>query len=237
MRWFCLGLGILLSSACGARSGVEDFEPGYAAPAGATVPSRASAGGASGVGGNANVDSCPTLRGDLIDDIEDGRTSKSIAPGLTLEWWPSYEPGAAIQIGSDKFTPRTGSRVTMHDRTDRASLGLGFRLSPCADISSARAVVFWARASASAWASVNIASQLDTPVSSGGWCFSTLCTPTVKWIELTKEWKRFELPFNSFTPPLQPNQLETFRSLELAVDIAPKSGPVELWMDDPALVR
>ncbi|HEX2670849.1 MAG TPA: hypothetical protein VHM25_08255 [Polyangiaceae bacterium] len=260
MRWVCLVLGIMVTSACGARSGVDALEWGYDAQAGAPVTaggrdgaatnhggtgaqggstatggSTTTSGGMTSGGGTTITDSCVPFSLNSIDDVEDGRIDKWIAPGLALNWWPRYEPGAAIQIGSEKLSPPRGSsHVAMHARTDGPSLGLGFELSPCAHIGYPRAVAFWARASGPMSARVLISSQTNTLASAGGWCYSTLCTPAHDSVRLSPEWRHFELPLSSFV--LQPpGGLEAFRSLEIS--LIEKRGPLELWIDDVEFLR
>ena len=249
MRRSGLGLGMVVLSACGARSGFDVLESGNEGPVNvisvagrAALASDSAGAGAHGGGTSSNVgsasqDTCVPFQFTLIDDVEDGQNDKMVRPGLMLAWFAGSKRGSAVQLGSQKLFPaRDSSRVAMHASTKGTTLSLGFQMTPCAHIGSPRAIAFWARANAPTWASVEIASQSNTSVSDGGLCYSTLCSPALDWIQLTSEWHRFELSLGSFTPQ-PPGGLEAFRSLELSVDAASMSGPVELWMDDPEFLR
>jgi hypothetical protein len=181
-------------------------------------------------GGTTSMDSCVPFTSRLIDDVEDGRIEKWIAPGLALKWWQRSDPKAAIQINSENLNPPRGaSHVAMHARTDGPSLGLGFELSPCAHIGKSRAIAFWVRASGATSASAWITSQSNTPASAGGWCYSDLCYPARHWVDVSSEWQHFAFPLDAFQAQ-PPGGLEAFRSFEISV--VEKRGPLELWIDD-----
>lgn len=243
-------LGMVALSACGARSGVEleleisnVLQGGVTVTAGAPTISVTNNGGASNSGGAAsgegtvNEDKCVPFPFTTIDDVEDGRIDESPAPGLALNWYADSLQGAAVQLGSETlFPPRGSSRIAMHARTDGSSLALGVRLSPCAHIGNPQAISFWARGSSSEVTFVRLESQDNTPASEGGWCYSTLCSPATAWVNLSSEWQHLVVPLASFAPKL-PNGLEALRSVQLVLDVTPKSGPVELWMDDLEFLR
>ena len=244
LRWV-----LALLSACGARSEIEEFTSdtrgaGGAVSAGAIAAGgspSASAGaiaaaGAPSTAGPSGPHGCIAFTGTLIDDIEDRQSTKSLGPGLQLTWSSTVtlEPGLQLKA-AQLAPPRGSSRFAMHGRTSGPAMSVGFTLRPCADLGGVRGIAFWARGNQSLKTSVNLSTLTSTPVLLGGLCDWPACGYPALVVVVTNEWQRFELLFDSLEPAYPPADFQAFTGLELVSGAS--SGPVELWVDDPEVLR